>query len=49
MESIYKYICKNIQSNGKLKDNFNLYIYNNINGELYFAPGVLEKLVLMYF
>lgn len=42
MESIYKYICKNIQNNGKLKDGFNLDIYNNSNGELKFAPGALD-------
>ena len=43
MESIYKYICKNIQNNGKLKDSFNLDIYNNTsNGELKFAPGALD-------
>ncbi len=43
MESIYKYICKNIQNNGKLKDSFNLDIYNNTsNGELKFALGALD-------
>ena len=42
MESIYKYICKNIQNNGKLKDGFNLDIYNNSNEELKFAPGALD-------
>ena len=42
MESIYRYICKNIQNNGKLKDGFNLDIYNNSNGELKFAPGALD-------
>ena len=43
MESIYKYICKNIQNNGKLKDGFNLDIYNNTsNGELKFALGALD-------
>lgn len=43
MESIYKYICKNIQNNGKLKDSFNLDIYNNTsNEELKFAPGALD-------
>ena len=42
MESIYKYICKNIQNNGKLKDGFNLDIYNNSNVELKFAPGALD-------
>lgn len=42
-ESIYKYICKNIQNNGKLKDSFNLDIYNHIsNGELKFVPGALD-------
>lgn len=43
MESIYKYIYKNIQNNGKLKDSFNLDIYNNTsNGELKFAAGALD-------
>lgn len=43
MESIYKYICKNIQNNGKLKDGFNLDMYSNtINRELKFAPGALD-------
>lgn len=43
MESIYKYICKNIQNNGKLKDSFSLDIYNNTsNGELKFALGALD-------
>ena len=43
MESLYKYICKNIQNNGKLKDGFNLDIYNNTsNGELKFALGALD-------
>ncbi len=34
MESIYKYICKNIQNNGKLKDGFNLDIYNKLDDYL---------------
>ena len=43
MESIYKYICQNIQNNGKLKDTFNLDIYDNThNEELKFAPGALD-------
>ena len=43
MESIYEYICKNIQYNGKLKDSFNLNLYNNTSdGELKFAPGALD-------
>ena len=49
MESIYKYICKNIQNNGKLKDSFNLDIYNKTsNGELKFAPGALDGINYYY-
>ena len=50
MESIYKYICKNIQNNGKLKDSFNLDMYNKVsNVELKFAPGTLDGIDCYHF
>ena len=50
MESIYKYISKNIQNNGKLKDSFNLDRYNKIsNVELKFAPGTLDGIDCYHF
>lgn len=50
MESIYKYISKNIQNNGKLKDSFNLDMYNKVsNVELKFAPGTLDGIDCYHF
>ena len=49
MESIYKYICRNIQENGKLKEDFNLdrYDKNNKSG-IRFALGMIDGINLYH-
>ena len=48
MESIYSYINNNIQSNGKLKSNFNLSRYRTNNDILEYADGAEDGIILFH-
>ncbi len=48
MESIYSYINNNIQSNGKLKNNFNLSRYRTNNDILEYADGAEDGIILFH-